>query len=134
MAARDYLNVKIWDVCNTSKPLLTVNLQESLKSKLCDLFENDSIYDKFYLSASEDGNELLTGNYNNSFHVVSTTGDNYQYELNYKKSTVIKPMTGSKAAGLTKLDNVRKTTALGFNPGKKMFAVASLNCFFIYSV
>lgn len=38
VAARDYLNVKIWDVCNTSKPLMTVTLQESLKSKLCDLF------------------------------------------------------------------------------------------------
>lgn len=56
VAARDYLNVKIWDICNTSKPLMTINLHEGLKSKLCDLFENDSIYDKFYLSASEDGN------------------------------------------------------------------------------
>mgnify|MGYP000897574453 CR=1 FL=1 len=27
VAARDYLNVKIWDVCNTSKPLMTVTLQ-----------------------------------------------------------------------------------------------------------
>jgi serine/threonine-protein phosphatase 2A regulatory subunit B len=50
---------------------MTISLQESLKSKLCDLFENDSIYDKFSLSASEDGTEILTGNYNNSFHMVS---------------------------------------------------------------
>ena len=55
VAARDYLNVKIWDICNASKPLMTISLQDSLKSKLCDLFENDSIYDKFQLSASEDG-------------------------------------------------------------------------------
>ncbi len=86
------------------------------------------------MAASEDGNELLTGNYNNSFHVVSTVGDNYQYELNYKKSTVVKPMVGSKTAGMSKLDSVRKTTALAFHPNKKMMAVASLNCFFIYSV
>lgn len=84
------------------------------------------------MSASEDGNELLTGSYNNNFHVVSTLGDNYQYELNYKKSTVVKSMAGTKAGGITKLDNVRKTTSLAFHPGKKMFAVASLNCFFIY--
>jgi len=38
VAARDYLNVKVWDVCNTSKPLMTIPLQESIKSKLCDLF------------------------------------------------------------------------------------------------
>jgi serine/threonine-protein phosphatase 2A regulatory subunit B len=55
VAARDYLSLKIWDICNANKPLMTVNLQDSLKSKLCDLFENDSIYDKFQLSASEDG-------------------------------------------------------------------------------
>jgi len=86
------------------------------------------------MAASEDGNELVTGNYNNSFHVVSTVGDNYQYELNYKKSTVVKPMVGSKTAGMSKLDSVRKTTALAFHPNKKMMAVASLNCFFIYSL
>jgi len=40
IAARDYLNVKVWDVCNSSKPLMTIPVQESIKSKLCDLFEN----------------------------------------------------------------------------------------------
>jgi len=35
---------------------------------------------------------------------------------------------------ISKLDNVRKTTALTFHPTKKMAAVASLNCFFIYSL
>jgi serine/threonine-protein phosphatase 2A regulatory subunit B len=55
VAARDYLNVKIWDVCNPAKPLMTVPVQESIKSKLCDLFENDSIYDKFSMFSSEDG-------------------------------------------------------------------------------
>ncbi len=38
VAARDYLTVKVWDVCNASKPLVTVNLQDGIKSKLCDLF------------------------------------------------------------------------------------------------
>ena len=27
IAARDYLNVKIWDVCNSNKPLLTIPVQ-----------------------------------------------------------------------------------------------------------
>lgn len=52
IAARDYLTVKVWDVCNASKPLTTITLQDNIKSKLCDLFENDSIYDKFSLYAS----------------------------------------------------------------------------------
>jgi hypothetical protein len=43
-------------------------------------------------------------------------------------------MIGSKAASLPKLDQIRKTTALSFHPKKKVLAVASLNCFFIYSL
>jgi len=35
LAARDYLTVKVWDVCKTSKPILNINLQDSYKSKLC---------------------------------------------------------------------------------------------------
>lgn len=38
LAARDYLSVKVWDVCNTKKPILNVSIQESIKSKLCELF------------------------------------------------------------------------------------------------
>lgn len=114
---------------------MTVPVQESIKSKLCDLFENDSIYDKFSMFSSDDGNQIVTGNYNNCFHVISTVnGQNNQYELNYKKSTIVRSMTGSKTAQMPKLDNVRKTTAVAFHPKKKMVAVASLNCFFIYSL
>ena len=43
-------------------------------------------------------------------------------------------MTGSKAVQMTKLDNVKKTTAVAYHPKKKMLAVASLICFFIYSI
>ncbi len=35
IAARDYLSIKIWDLSKTNKPLLTIPIQEALKSKLC---------------------------------------------------------------------------------------------------
>lgn len=35
---------------------------------------------------------------------------------------------------LSKLDNLRKVQACCFNPKRKIAAVASLNCFFIYSL
>ena len=66
--------------------------------------------------------------------VSALTGENNQYELSYKKSTIVRPISGSKPVAISKLDNVRKTTALTFHPTKKMAAVASLNCFFIYSL
>ncbi len=39
-----------------------------------------------------------------------------------------------KLTVLQKIDYKRKVTACSFHPKKKMFAVSSLNCFFIYSV
>ncbi len=91
--------------------------------------------DKFSLCVSDDGNDLVTGNYNNSFHIISAvTGENSQYELNYKKSTIVRSMNGSKQTAVNKLDHIRKTTALAYHPKRKMAAVSSLNCFFIYSL
>lgn len=76
----------------------------------------------------------MTGNYNNSFHMLNVSnGENTQYELNYKKNTIARSMNG-KQTPMTKLDHIRKTTACIFHPKRRMAAVASLNCFFIYSV
>lgn len=38
IVGRDYLSVKVWDITKTDKPILSVTVQESLKSKLCDIF------------------------------------------------------------------------------------------------
>lgn len=45
--ARDFLSVKVWDVNMTNKPVATVPIFEPLKSKLCELYENECIFDKF---------------------------------------------------------------------------------------
>lgn len=60
-------------------------------------------------------------------------GSNTQYELNYKKQTTMKQLILGKSSPLSKLDYEKKTTAMDFNPKKNMFALASLNTFFIYS-
>jgi hypothetical protein len=52
--SRDYLNVKIWDVNMESKPVVTYNIHDYLKSKLVDLYENDCIFDKFECAWSGD--------------------------------------------------------------------------------
>lgn len=71
IVSREYLNVKIWDMNNTKKPLHNICVQESLKSKLVNLFEEDSIYDRFNVACSSDSNIILTGNYNNYFHLLN---------------------------------------------------------------
>lgn len=45
--SRDFLTVKVWDVNMTNKPVSTIPIFEPIKSKLCELYENESIFDKF---------------------------------------------------------------------------------------
>jgi len=66
--------------------------------------------------------------------MIDQDGTNTQYELNYKKATISKPIIAGKGVALSKVDYERKTLAVDFNPKKNMVAVGSLNCFFIYSM
>ena len=52
-----------------------ISLYEPLKSKLCDFYENDCIFDKFDMSLSNDQNYMLTGIYDNKFHVCDMSGN-----------------------------------------------------------
>lgn len=81
-----------------------VCVQESLKSKLVNLFESDNIFDRFEVSTSQDSSTICTGNYNNCFHLINTVdGANTQYELNFKKNTISRPIILGKCPPLTKV-------------------------------
>ena len=88
---RDYLTVKIWDISNPKIPIVNSFVEETMKSKLCELFEKDCVEDKFSVLASGDSKFLMTGNYNNCFHLMNIEeGQNYQFKLNYKKETDVR--------------------------------------------
>lgn len=53
--SRDYLTLKIWDMNMENKPVKTINIHDHLRQKLCDLYENDCIFDKFECTFSGDG-------------------------------------------------------------------------------
>lgn len=42
--------------------------------QLCDLYENDSIFDKFDCCINGKGDSICTGSYNNMFRVFGTDG------------------------------------------------------------
>lgn len=75
----------------------------------------------------------MSGSYSNCFHMVDQEGANTQYELSYKKITNARQMNGKVPVTSTKIDYMRKTTALDFHPTKNVLTVASLNCFFMYA-
>ncbi|XP_024907604.1 protein phosphatase 2, regulatory subunit B, gamma [Pteropus alecto] len=47
MLTRDYLTVKVWDLNMEARPIETYQVHDYLRSKLCSLYENDCIFDKF---------------------------------------------------------------------------------------
>ena len=67
--SRDYLTVKIWDVNMERTPLKTIPIHEHLRPRLCDTYENDSIFDKFEVVFSGDAKNVMTGSYNNNFMI-----------------------------------------------------------------
>ncbi|XP_041000117.1 serine/threonine protein phosphatase 2A 55 kDa regulatory subunit B beta isoform-like isoform X1 [Juglans microcarpa x Juglans regia] len=67
--SRDYMTLKLWDINMDSGPVSTFQVHEYLRPKLCDLYENDSIFDKFECCLSGDGLRVATGSYSNLFRV-----------------------------------------------------------------
>ncbi|XP_068647256.1 serine/threonine protein phosphatase 2A 55 kDa regulatory subunit B beta isoform-like isoform X2 [Aristolochia californica] len=67
--SRDYMTLKLWDINMDSGPVATFQVHEYLRPRLCDLYENDSIFDKFECCLSGDGLRVATGSYSNFFRV-----------------------------------------------------------------
>jgi serine/threonine-protein phosphatase 2A regulatory subunit B len=68
--SRDYLSIQIWDVRNTKLPFKTFNVTDYLEKKLCEVYESETIFDKFDLQISPDSNLILTGSYNSNAHII----------------------------------------------------------------
>ncbi|KAK9478176.1 WD40-repeat-containing domain protein [Lipomyces japonicus] len=75
IVSRDYLTVKIWDVAMEREPIKTINIHEHLRPRLCDTYDNDSIFDKFEVVLSGDGKSVMTGSYNNNFMIYPDATD-----------------------------------------------------------
>lgn len=69
---RDFMNLRLWDMNMERQPVLVVPVHEHLRSRLCDLYENDCIFDKFQCAFSNDGGSMLTGSYNSLFQSYSS--------------------------------------------------------------
>ncbi|GAB4850446.1 Serine/threonine protein phosphatase 2A 55 kDa regulatory subunit B beta isoform [Ancistrocladus abbreviatus] len=67
--SRDYMTLKLWDINMDSGPVSSFQVHEYLRPKLCDLYENDSIFDKFECCLSGNGQRVATGSYSNLFRV-----------------------------------------------------------------
>ncbi|KAK9278813.1 hypothetical protein L1049_028392 [Liquidambar formosana] len=69
--SRDYMNLKLWDMHMDTTPVATYKIHEHLRPQLCDLYNNDSIFDKFECCLSGDGLHFASGSYSNLLRIFS---------------------------------------------------------------
>lgn len=133
-----------------SKPVKSIPIHDYLRSKLCDLYENDCIFDKFECTLSGDGNSLLTGSYHNYFHIYDRNGKNDVCIEASKFAQPKKPKTGlgMKMKGLTRgkkdtkkndeinpdtIDYTKKALHVAWHPKENLIAVGAANNLYLYA-
>lgn len=70
VTTRQYLSVNYWDLRNTSAPCNKILLYEPIITKLSYLYTNNYMSDKFSLTSDFTGKVMITGGYNNMFHLI----------------------------------------------------------------
>ncbi|MCO5577420.1 hypothetical protein L7F22_031252 [Adiantum nelumboides] len=153
--SRDYMSLKLWDMNMESTPVSTFKVHEYLRPKLCDLYENDSIFDKFDCCPSGDGLRVTTGSYSNFFRVFGVMpGSDEAATLEASKhptkrfsQTVTKPSRsltsfgrrGKKATESSSIDTQigdhdfkSKLLHMAWHPQSNLIACAALNSLYMY--
>ncbi|KAG7036440.1 Serine/threonine protein phosphatase 2A 55 kDa regulatory subunit B beta isoform [Cucurbita argyrosperma subsp. argyrosperma] len=154
--SRDYMTLKLWDINMDSGPVSTFQVHEYLRPKLCDLYENDSIFDKFECCLSGDGLHITTGSYSNLFRVFgsspgSTEATTLEASKNPTRRQVQTPSRPSRSLGssLTRVvrrgsespgvdangnpfDFTTKLLHLAWHPAENSIACAAANSLYMY--
>jgi len=147
--ARDYLTLKIWDLNMEAKPLKTIRIHDYLRSKLCDLYENDCIFDKFECNFSPNGDFVISGGYNNLFHLYELGGKSVRYALeasksnptkSSKKKPAVKPKYSRNSSNNDmdsinpdNIDFTKKILHAAWHPHDNLVAVGASNNMFIFT-
>ncbi|XP_057520032.1 serine/threonine protein phosphatase 2A 55 kDa regulatory subunit B beta isoform-like [Amaranthus tricolor] len=153
--SRDYMTLKLWDINMDSGPVATFQVHEYLRPKLCDLYENDSIFDKFECCLSGDGMRVATGSYSNLFRVFgcapgSTEASTLEASKNPMRRQVqtssrtpgpLSTFTrvvrrGSESPGVdsngNSFDFTTKLLHLAWHPSENSIACAAANSLYMY--
>ncbi|XP_010918424.1 serine/threonine protein phosphatase 2A 55 kDa regulatory subunit B beta isoform isoform X1 [Elaeis guineensis] len=158
--SRDYMTLKLWDINMDSRPVATFQVHEYLRPKLCDLYENDSIFDKFECCLSGDGLRVATGSYSNLFRVFGcVAGSTEAMTLEASKNPMRRqvqspartarslssltrvvrrdqPVAGAESPGIdangNSYDFTTKLLHLAWHPTENSIACAAANSLYMY--
>jgi len=126
VVSRDYLTMKIWDTRVENRPLRIVKFHDHLIPKLCDLYENDSIFDKFECSWNGGSTRLLTGSYNNNFYICDAFG------RHITPMTALKPGVGTTFGQNQHLDSSQKVLHTAWHPKQDIIALGAKDFGYLY--
>lgn len=144
LISRDYLYVKLWDLHMDSRPVETFPVHDFLRTKLCTLYENDCIFDKFECCWNGNDTYILTGSYNNYFRILNL---NTKREVTLEASkeiakpkTTLKPKKISQSGVKRKkdefnadtIDYSKKILHSAWHPQDNIIAVAATNNLYIF--
>ncbi|KAG2466094.1 2ABG phosphatase, partial [Polypterus senegalus] len=143
LLTRDYLTVKVWDMNMENKPIETYQVHDYLRSKLCSLYENDCIFDKFECAWNGTDSVIMTGAYNNFFRMFDrNTKRDVTLEASRESSkprAVLKPRrvcTGGKRRkddiSVDSLDFTKKILHTAWHPAENIIAIAATNNLYIF--
>ncbi|CAM9170247.1 unnamed protein product, partial [Choristocarpus tenellus] len=140
--SRDYMTLKLWDANMEAQPVKTINVHEHLRSQLCNLYDNDCIFDKFECAISGDARSVLTGSYNNLCHMFDRYGQTQAlFEVSKdhskrtnkkgKRRTLREPLSLKEEASPLEYD--KKILHMSWHPRDNIIAVAGNNKLYIYT-
>ncbi|KTF86750.1 hypothetical protein cypCar_00030870 [Cyprinus carpio] len=143
LLTRDYLTVKVWDLNMEKGPVETYQVHEYLRSKLCSLYENDCIFDKFECVWNSTDSVIMTGAYNSFFRMFDReTGRGVTLEAwreNSKPRAVLRTRrvyTGGRRrrgdVGVDSLDFTKKILHMAWHPAENIIAIAATNNLYIF--
>lgn len=144
---RDYLSCRVWDIRNNKKPVFSHVVHDHLRPKLCDLYENDCIFDKFEVLLSPNSENIIAGTYNNYLNCVNIKSNEESW-IQAKKSLVKNSIVTSPSK--TQQNNMKhknqqidkmfsqinynnKILHASYHPTENIIAIAATNNLFIFN-
>ena len=143
---RHYFSINLWDIRKQTEPSSKFLTYEPIINKLSYLYQNNYINDKFSLSTDCTGKFILTGGYNNMFHVIDTEqrlntqiviDDNNEKTMN---TNVIRKINAKGSCFYKKddqsINNInfdKKITHQVYSPIENYSLLIVYNCIYSYS-
>uniref|UniRef100_A0A672SV06 Serine/threonine-protein phosphatase 2A 55 kDa regulatory subunit B n=1 Tax=Sinocyclocheilus grahami TaxID=75366 RepID=A0A672SV06_SINGR len=143
LLTRDYLTVKVWDLNMEKGPVETYQVHEYLRSKLCSLYENDCIFDKFECVWNSTDSVIMTGAYNSFFRMFDReTGRGVTLEA-WRESSKPRAVLRTRRiynggrrrrgdVGVDSLDFTKKILHMAWHPAENIIAIAATNNLYIF--